>query len=101
MGNPVADKAHLARHSAMLLNFKSQLPPPTFNDAELRLLRAPTYILIGERDAAFNAKRVILRARRTLPNLRAAEAIPGAGHDLTHSRAELVNERVLELLREP
>jgi pimeloyl-ACP methyl ester carboxylesterase len=101
MGNPLADEAHLARHSAILRNFKSQLPPPTFRDAELRLLRAPAYILIGDRDAAFNARKVIGRARRTLPNLRVAEALPGAGHDITHAHADWVNDRLLKLLCEP
>jgi pimeloyl-ACP methyl ester carboxylesterase len=101
MGNPVADEAHQARHNSLLLHFKSQLPPPTFRDAELRRLQAPTHLLIGEFDRAFRAAKVIERACHLLPDLRSAELVPGAGHDLTHSHAELVNDRLFTLLRGP
>ena len=43
---------------------------------------------------------VVARARALLPNLRAAEILPGVGHMMNLEKPELVNARILRFLRE-
>lgn len=94
----IVDERRIARHTPLILHFRSQVLPPTFRDDELRRLIAPSYILIGESDAAFRPAQVVDRAKRILPNLRQAEILPEAGHDVTFDRPDEVNRRALSFL---
>ncbi len=78
----------------IMRSFRNQPPPDALPDAEQRRLVAPTLVLMGEREALFNSRAVIAQARRTLPDLRAAEIVPGAGHALSSDHADLVNARL-------
>lgn len=69
------------------------LPLPA---SELRLITAPTLLLVGEHEQLCHSQAVIARGRRTLPNLVAAEVVPKAGHVMNYDRPEHVNSRLID-----
>jgi pimeloyl-ACP methyl ester carboxylesterase len=71
-----------------------QAPGPLLDDA-LRQLTAPTYVLMGEYEAAFAPKAVIRRAQTVLPNLVKAEILPRVGHGMITENPMGVNERIV------
>jgi pimeloyl-ACP methyl ester carboxylesterase len=88
-------------HQFMLGNKHFRLgqtvPPTTCPDEELRGVRAPTLLLIGQQEALYDAAPAAARARALIPDVR-AELIPHASHDLPVSRPDTVNPRVLAFL---
>jgi pimeloyl-ACP methyl ester carboxylesterase len=77
----------------------SGVMPCAFTEGELRQIRPPVLLIIGDQDR-LNPPKVLERARQTIPHLE-AEIMPSAGHFLSMERAEEVNARVLKFLAEP
>ncbi len=73
--------------------------PPVLTDTEWGGLRAPALFLAGENEVIYSAEKAVHRLKRVAPQV-TAEIIPGAGHDLTFARATMVNERILQFLKE-
>lgn len=71
--------------------------PWVFKDSELRSIRTPTLILIGDREVIYDPDKVAAKARRLIPNAR-VEIVPGAGHALFYDRPDIVNRRVIEFM---
>lgn len=71
--------------------------PTTMSDQELRSIRVPTLLLVGENETVCCAKRVIERVQTIAPQIR-AELIPNAGHDLPIAQRALMTRKVLEFL---
>jgi len=71
--------------------------PITYTDDELRSVRSPTLVLIGEQESLLDPVAAIRRARQLIPRVQ-AELIPQASHDLPVSQAETVNQRVQAFL---
>jgi len=80
-----------------ILNTRPQPPirAVVFTDSELRSVKVPALVLIGEHSVIYNPQRVYQRAPRLIPNVQ-AEIIPDASHALNAEKAELVNLRILE-----
>lgn len=80
-----------------ILNTSPQPPirPVPFTDSELRSVKIPVLLLIGERSVIYNPQRAYQRAIQLIPNVQ-AEIIPGASHALNDEKAESVNARILE-----
>ena len=77
---------------------RRELPFPTvLTDAEWSGLRVPTLFLVGEHEHIYAAKKAVRRLARVAPHVR-AEIVPGAGHDLTIVKAEMVNRKILDFL---
>jgi pimeloyl-ACP methyl ester carboxylesterase len=77
-----------------------RLPFPTvMTDAEWGGLRVPAVFLVGEHEHIYAADRAVRRLRRVAPHVR-TEIVPGAGHDLTVVRAEMVSRKILDFLTE-
>jgi pimeloyl-ACP methyl ester carboxylesterase len=74
--------------------FHYEQAPGPLSDAALRRLSAPTYVLMGEYEAAFAPRAVIRRAQAVLPNLVKAEILPGVGHGMITENPMVVNERI-------
>ncbi len=72
-------------------------PAVPFSDDELRSLRVPTLLLIGEEEVLYDPVGALSRARRLIPGL-VGELIPGASHDLVFRQPEIVDERLLAFL---
>lgn len=75
------------------------LPAP-FADEELRGVRSPTLLLIGQQEALYDPVTAIERAERLLPKIE-TQLIPRAGHELPASKPETIDKRVLEFLGHP
>jgi pimeloyl-ACP methyl ester carboxylesterase len=71
--------------------------PIAYKDDELRSVRSPTLVLIGQQESLLDPVAGVRRAKQLIPRVQ-AELIPHASHDLPVSRAETVNERVLAFL---
>ena len=56
--------------------------PRSIQPADLKDFHAPTLVLAAEKDVLFPPQAVLQRARQVLPNLIAAEVIPGSAHFL-------------------
>jgi pimeloyl-ACP methyl ester carboxylesterase len=69
--------------------------PVPFTDDELRAIRVPTLLLLGDRDPIYDTAAALDRARRLVPGLEGG-LIPGAGHMMCFTRATTVDERILE-----
>lgn len=80
-----------------ILNTRPQPPiqAASFSDAQLRQVKAPVLLLMGERSVIYDSQRVYRRARQLIPDI-LAEIIPDASHALNAEKSELVNERMLQ-----
>jgi|SRR5215211_2731057 len=70
-----------------------------FSDEELRGMQVPMLLLIGQEEALYDSKAALERARRLIPNFE-GELVPGANHEMTISKREFVDRRLLEFLNE-
>jgi pimeloyl-ACP methyl ester carboxylesterase len=75
------------------------VPPVPYKDEELRSVRNPTLLLIGQQEALYDPVAAIERAKQLIPNIK-TELIPQASHELPVSQPETVNKRILEFLKE-
>jgi pimeloyl-ACP methyl ester carboxylesterase len=75
-------------------------PPTVFADDQLRSLRPPTLLMIGDREVIYRDRDAALgRALRLMPDVR-AEFVAGAAHVPTAEQPARVNARVLRFLDE-
>mgnify|MGYP001307803718 CR=1 FL=1 len=72
--------------------------PPTFKDDQLRQIRAPTLLMMGDQEVIYNYKAAIARAKKFIPNIETT-IIPGAGHALNFDQPEIVNQHILTFLQ--
>jgi len=80
------------------LRYGFSLPPTLFTDDELRSVRAPTLLLIGDHDVV-NTPAAVERARNMMSQVDAG-IVENAGHILTMDQAGSVNERIVRFLAE-
>jgi pimeloyl-ACP methyl ester carboxylesterase len=71
--------------------------PTIFTDEELRQIKAPVLLLIGDHEVIYKPEDAIRRATRLVSGLK-AEIIPNANHIAQYTAAEMVNERILNFL---
>ena len=77
---------------------RSRIPfRPAFNDAEFSGLRLPVLLVIGDREAMYDARSAADRAHRLMPHVE-VEVIANAGHMLTSDQPEVVAGRVMRFL---
>jgi pimeloyl-ACP methyl ester carboxylesterase len=60
-------------------------------------MQVPTLLLIGQQEALYDSKAALERARRLIPNFE-GELLPQANHEMTISKHEYVDQRLLEFL---
>jgi pimeloyl-ACP methyl ester carboxylesterase len=82
-------RAHLGSHNSAV--------PRVFSDAELRQIRAPVLLLIGDHEVIYKPERAIRRAIRLVAGLK-AEIIPKANHNAQYTAPDAVNARILAFL---
>lgn len=86
--------------AVMLHDFKFEgNAPSALSDDDLRCLTAPTCLLMGEYEAAFEPLGVIQRAKAILPNLQRAELVPGVGHGMISEDPDTVNQHILHFIK--
>jgi pimeloyl-ACP methyl ester carboxylesterase len=72
----------------------------SFSARELKEIKAPTLMLVGEREVFYAAHAAIQRARLVMPRL-TAEIVPDANHVAALVRPDYVNARILDFLAGP
>lgn len=97
---PIVDRAPIIEQFVMSKHHRGDVKvyPPVYTDDELRRVKAPTLLLLGEREVIYDPRAALRRAANLIPNIEAA-IIPGAGHALTLDQPEIVNVRMLEFLK--
>ena len=61
-------------------------------------MTAPIYLLMGQYERSFNPYKAIDRGLKLLPNVVAAELVPGVGHSMEHRQPDWVINRVIDYL---
>jgi len=72
--------------------------PTIFTDDELRELKPPVLLLIGQQEVIYDPVASVERARKLIPMLD-AHLIPEASHDLAYFQATKVDELILDFLK--
>lgn len=70
---------------------------PVFKDEELRSIKTPCLLLIGDHEILYDPMRASQRACQRIPGLKAV-IIPNAGHLLNSDQADIVNQQILTFL---
>jgi len=73
--------------------------PKVLSDQELRKVKAPTLLLIGDHEVIYKTHRVVQRAKRLLERLR-YEEVGEANHNAEYTSAQQVNQKVMSFLCE-
>jgi pimeloyl-ACP methyl ester carboxylesterase len=68
-----------------------------FKDDELRQVKLPTLLLIGDHDVSCQTNKVFSRARQLIPHIE-AELVANGGHLFPTDQADVTNKRILEFL---
>ncbi|MER2000749.1 MAG: alpha/beta hydrolase [Lysinibacillus sp.] len=76
-----------------------QVMPTVFSKEELRNYKNSTLLLIGENEVIYPAAKAVTYAKKCMINLE-AHIIPRANHSFTLEHALIVNEYILQFLRE-
>jgi pimeloyl-ACP methyl ester carboxylesterase len=92
------DPFFLELFELMLRYFRSEAIVPAMSDEEIRKLKAPAYLLVGQYESAMNPYQVLERGLRLLPNVVIAEIVPGVGHSMIHRQPDWVISRVMNFL---
>lgn len=72
--------------------------PKNFKDSQLRQLRVPTLLMMGEDEVVYNPKRTFARAEKLIPNIETT-LVPGGGHAVNIDQPELVNRQILTFIQ--
>ena len=92
------DPFFLELFELMMRHFRSESLVPVLSDEELQGLEAPTYLLMGQYESSFNPYKALQRGVELLPELVAAEIVPGVGHSMIHREPDWVTGRVVRFL---
>jgi pimeloyl-ACP methyl ester carboxylesterase len=74
-----------------------RIAPNPLSDDELRALRTPVLLLIGEHEVVYSAAAAMARARRLIPDFEGA-LVSGCRHDMSSSQFRVVDARVHDFL---
>jgi len=93
--------SHLYKEQFYLANVVGKSKPryinmQRFSDAELRSLKIPILVLIGDHDVVNNEK-AIKKAHEVIPGVETA-LIKNAGHFLSIDQSEIVNQKIVDFL---
>lgn len=75
--------------------YQRQAPfPSAFADAELRGLRLPVLLLVGEHEVIYDPQKALARVRRLVPDVD-AELVSGSGHLINMELPQFTSDRIL------
>jgi pimeloyl-ACP methyl ester carboxylesterase len=72
--------------------------PVMFPDEQLRAMRVPTLLLIGEQEVVCDPVTALARARSLFPDVQ-GELVPQCSHDMSFSQRRIVDAQVLDFLK--
>jgi pimeloyl-ACP methyl ester carboxylesterase len=73
--------------------------PVMFSEKQLRAMRVPTLLLVGEQEVIYDPATALDRARRLFPEIQ-GELVPRSRHDMCASQHRIVDARVLDFLND-
>ncbi len=73
--------------------------PDIFTDDQLRGLQAPMLLLIGQQEVIYDPVASLEKARNLVPHIEGS-LIPNASHEMSYSQARIVDERILQFLKD-
>lgn len=76
---------------------RNRIFPPVYSDEDLRQVRMPTLLLIGDHEVIYKPEKAIQRAARLVPGLKAV-IVPNANHNAQYTAPEFVNQEILNFL---
>ncbi len=79
--------------------FKQPVNPTVLTDSELQKLEIPVLFLVGDHETAYNANDAISRLNKVNPKIK-TDLIPNTGHELMFSHTDMVNQKILEFLKD-
>ena len=88
------DQLYLGAKNFRMYPETLKVGPVPFGDSELRRVAVPTLLLIGRNEVLYDPHAAVARARKLIPNLE-AELIPRASHDMSFTRHDIVDARIL------
>jgi pimeloyl-ACP methyl ester carboxylesterase len=97
-GFPADDFIVTMRTIASTCGTPKHVPPKVLGDDELRMIHAPTLLLIGDHEVIYTPAKAIERASRLVPRFEAL-IVPNANHNAEYTAADWVNSRILTFLQ--
>jgi pimeloyl-ACP methyl ester carboxylesterase len=97
VGEQVVELMHLGLKHFRFPKETTRAALPVFSDEQLRSVRVPTFMMIGEREVICDPAKALDRARRLIPDFE-GQRVPRASHDMAFTEHGLVAARVLEFL---
>jgi pimeloyl-ACP methyl ester carboxylesterase len=79
---------------------RNSFAPRVFTEEELRSIKNPVLLLIGDHDVIYKPEKAIRRATSLVPGL-VGEIVPNANHCAQYTAPETVNRRILDFLSDP
>jgi pimeloyl-ACP methyl ester carboxylesterase len=95
----VEDRIDYYQLSLKCFKFKQPVNPTVLSDSEIEQLKIPTLFLVGEHENMYNVHDAIDRLNRLNSNIK-TELISRTGHDLMFTHTEIVNQKILDFLKE-
>jgi pimeloyl-ACP methyl ester carboxylesterase len=95
---PVLDLMYLGLMHFRVPPETARVMPTVFSDNELRAMRVPTLLLIGDHEVISDPAKALARARRLIPDFH-GDLVPRSSHDMCFSQHRLVDGRVLDFLK--
>lgn len=83
----------------LIHHFKPNLNPHRISNKELKNIKSPLLVLMGDNERVFYAPRTLQRVRKFVPGLVSAELVPDSGHVMTIDQPEFLERRILKFLR--
>jgi pimeloyl-ACP methyl ester carboxylesterase len=77
----------------------SVISPPVFSTRELRRIKAPALLLIGDQETLYEPHGTLRLAKARMPALH-TDIVPGADHIAAMAQPDIVNGRILRFLAE-
>ncbi|MDI1475019.1 alpha/beta hydrolase [Polyangium sp. y55x31] len=92
--NDLSEEVWLASHT---FTSRHYVPPTLVDDEELRKIRVPTLLMMGEHEKVCDPKKAIQRLHDLMPQAE-AELIPATGHDVILGQPDALDARWLRFL---
>lgn len=95
----VEDRIDYYQTSMKCFKLKTGVQPTVLTDDELQSLMMPVLFLVGENETCYDGECAITRLHESAPQIETL-FIHDTGHDLMFTHTDMVNNRILEFLRE-
>jgi pimeloyl-ACP methyl ester carboxylesterase len=96
-GFPIDDCIAQVRAITRVSGIPRHVPPSIFSDDELRKIKTPMLLLIGDREVIYKPEKAIQRATRLITNIETA-IVKNANHNAEYTASEEVNRKVIDFL---